>query len=107
MQIVRDWVLCFNAYGPEGLVNRKAPGAPSLLNDTHRQALLQVVEDGPTPAVHGVVRWRMIDLAQWVFEEFRIAIAKQTISRELRNMGYRNSRQGRAIMRKTRSGCRF
>jgi transposase len=26
------------------------------------------------PAVHGVVRWRLIDLAQWIFEEFRIAI---------------------------------
>jgi Winged helix-turn helix len=35
------------------------------------------------------VRWRLIDLAQWIFEEFRIAIAKQTLSRELRAMGYR------------------
>jgi hypothetical protein len=35
-----------------------------------------------------VVRWRLIDLAQWIFEEFRIPIAKQTISRELRAMGY-------------------
>jgi endogenous inhibitor of DNA gyrase (YacG/DUF329 family) len=30
-----------------------------------------------------VVRWRLIDLAQWIFEEFRITIAKQTLSREL------------------------
>jgi len=36
-----------------------------------------------------VVRWRLIDLAQWIFEEFRITIAKQTLSRELRAMGYR------------------
>ena len=35
------------------------------------------------------MRWRLIDLAQWIFEEFRIAIAKQTLSRELRAMGYR------------------
>jgi hypothetical protein len=39
--------------------------------------------------VHGVVRWRLIDLAQWIFEEFRITVAKQTLSRELRSMGYR------------------
>jgi hypothetical protein len=26
---------------------------------------------------------------QWIFEEFRITIAKQTLSRELRAMGYR------------------
>src|SRR5215831_14590954 len=32
----------------------------------------RMVESGPIPAVHGVVRWRLIDLAQWIFEEFRI-----------------------------------
>jgi len=37
-----------------------------------------MIESGPIPAVHGVVRWRLIDLAQWIFEEFRITIAKQT-----------------------------
>jgi hypothetical protein len=35
------------------------------------------------------VRWRVIDLCQWVFEEFRVIVAKQTLSRELRAMGYR------------------
>ena len=47
-----------------------------------------MIESGPIPAIHGVVRWRLIDLAQWIFEEFRIAIAKP-LSRELRAMGYR------------------
>src|SRR6516162_9390027 len=62
---------------------------PSKLNDTQRQAIARMIESGPIPAVHGVVRWRLIDLAQWIFEEFRITIAKQTLSRELRAMGYR------------------
>ena len=26
LQIIRDWVLKFNAAGPEGLIDRKAPG---------------------------------------------------------------------------------
>lgn len=89
LQIVRDWVVKFNAQGPEGLVDRKAPGQPSRLNDTHRAAIARMIESGPIPAVHGVVRWRLIDLAQWIFEEFRISVAKQTLSRELRAMGYR------------------
>ena len=89
LQTVRDWVLAFNAEGPSGLVDGKARGNPPLLNGEHRQALLQIVEEGPIPAVHGVVRWRLIDLAQWVFEEFRISISKQTLSRELRSMGLR------------------
>jgi len=32
---------------------------------------------------------RLIDLAQGMFEEFHTTIAKQTLSRELRAMGYR------------------
>jgi transposase len=62
LQIVRDWVMKFNAQGPEGLIDRKPPGQPSRLNDTHRAALAAIIESGPIPAVHGVVRWRIVDL---------------------------------------------
>ena len=89
LQIVRDWVLKLNAHGPDGLIDGKAPGQPSRLDAAHRAALAAVIESGPIPAVHGVVRWRIIDLCQWVWEEFRISIAKQTMSRELRALGYR------------------
>ena len=41
LQTVRDWVLAFNAEGPPGLVNGKAPGNAPLLNDQQRQALHQ------------------------------------------------------------------
>jgi transposase len=88
-QIIRDWVLRFNARGPDGLLNGKAPGQPSKLNDAQRQSIARMIESGPIPAIHDVIRWRLIDLAQWIFEEFRITIAKQTLSRELRAMGYR------------------
>jgi hypothetical protein len=50
---------------------------------------VQTLETGPVPAVHGVVRWRLIDLCQWLWEEFRVRVAKQTLSRELRAMGWR------------------
>jgi transposase len=89
LQIVRDWVLKFNARGPDGLIDRKAPGQPSRLDNRHRAALAAAIENGPIPAVHGVVRWRLIDLCQWMWETFRVSIAKQTLSRELRAMGYR------------------
>src|SRR5271165_3828296 len=89
LQIVRDWVLKFNAHGPDGLIDRKPPGQPPRLNDMHRAALAAIIESGPIPAVHGVVRWRIIDLCQWIYEEFRVVVAKQTLSRELRAMDYR------------------
>jgi transposase len=28
LQVVRDWVVRLNAHGPEGLIDRKAPGQP-------------------------------------------------------------------------------
>src|ERR1035437_2741851 len=89
LQIVRDWVLKFNAAGPAGLIDRRAPGQPSRLNDTHRVALADIIESGPIPAIHGVVRWRIVDLCQWIWEEFRVSVAQQTLSRELRAMGFR------------------
>ena len=89
LQIVRDWVVKFNAHGPEGLIDRKPPGQPSRLTQTHRAALATQLDEGPIPAIHGVVRWRLVDLMQWLWEEFRVSISKQTLSRELRAMGYR------------------
>lgn len=88
-QIVRDWVVRFNAEGPEGLRDRKAPGPTPLLTDAHRQALAWRIDRGPVPAIHGVVRWRLCDLGQWLWEEFRVSASPQTLSRELRTMGYR------------------
>jgi transposase len=89
LQTVRDWVLRFNVEGPAGLLTGKAPGPRPLLDDQQREALRRIVEDGPIPAVHGVVRWRLVDLAQWIFEEFGIAIGKSALSETLREMGFR------------------
>lgn len=89
LQIVRDWVVRFNAEGPDGLVTRKAPGPDTILDDGHRRALEEIIEAGPIPAVHGVVRWRIIDLVQWLWDEFRVSISKQALGHELRTMGYR------------------
>src|SRR3712207_9460376 len=52
-QIVRDWVLRFNAEGPGGLVDRKAPGQPPGVNDAHRAALAAGIGGGPTARLHG------------------------------------------------------
>ena len=89
LQTIRDWVLAFNAAGPEGLIDGKAPGNSSKLNDAQRQALARLIESGPIPAIHGVVRWRLRDLAWWVFEEFRISLDETTVSREVRKLGFR------------------
>jgi hypothetical protein len=63
-------VLRFNAGGPEALIDANNAGRTPKLGVSELRALVRVVEEGPLPAIHGVVRWRLVDLRQWVFEEF-------------------------------------
>ncbi len=89
LQVIRDWVLRINVDGPQGLIDRKAPGPLPKLNDDQREALARLVETGPIPATHGVVRWRLTDLAHWIWEEFRISLDETTVGRELKALGFR------------------
>lgn len=89
LQMVRDWVLCLNADGPDWLIPRKAPVKVSVLNDEQRRRLVEIVESGSIPASHGVVRWRLIDLVEWVSDELGLSITKQTMRCEMRALSYR------------------
>jgi transposase len=89
IQTVRDWVLRFNADGPDGLIDGKSTGTPPRLNSAQRKALIRVVESGPVPYLDGMVRWRLCDLASWIHEEYGISLDESTVSRTLRAMGYR------------------
>ena len=64
-----------------------------------------MIENGPIPAIHGVVRWRLVDLCQWVFEEFRIHAAPQTMSRELHAMHYAQADTDARRLFKAPTGC--
>ena len=88
LQIIRDRVLRFNAEGPTGLIDRKAPGKTALLQAEHRAALAAAVDAGPKPYLDGVVRWRLVDLVQWLWERFGLSVSRQTLGRELRAMGH-------------------
>lgn len=88
LQIVRDLVMRFNAEGPDGLKNHWG-GARTKLTEEHRAALAEMVERGPIPAIHGVVRWRLCDLAAELHERFEVSVEETTIGRALRKMDYR------------------
>jgi len=88
LQTVRDWVLRFNAGGPEGLIDGKAPGGEPKLTPAQKQALIGIIERGPIPAIHGVVRWRLTDLAGWVFDEFGVSLSESGMSRIVRGLGF-------------------
>ncbi len=87
-QTLRDWVIRFNAQGPDGLFNIPSPGMPPKLDGTHRAFLARLVEEGPIPAADGVVRWRACDLIMRLYEEFGLSVSDDTIYRTLKDLGF-------------------
>ncbi len=87
-QTLRDWVLRFNAEGPDGLTNRQGAGRPRLLSDEQMNELSEIVNAGPDPAVDGVVRWRRIDLKRVIEERFGAVYAERSISELLAVLGF-------------------
>ena len=54
-QTLRDWVIRFNEQGPDGLINIPSPGVPPKLNSRHKAFLVRILDEGPIPAIHGVL----------------------------------------------------
>src|SRR5271163_3994074 len=65
-QTLRDWVHRYNA-----------------------AELAELVEAGPNPAVHGVVRWRRIDLRDELQRRFGVTLHERSVGKVLAKLGYR------------------
>src|SRR5262249_10220163 len=76
-QIMRDWVLRFNARGPDGLLDGKSPGQPSKLNNAQRELAPYFV-------------LKCIDAA--VFRKSQVAQLLKRASRPLRRVRDRRDR---------------
>jgi transposase len=87
-QTLRDWVHRFNEHGPEGLKDDWARPRPRRLTTAQQSELAAIVETGPDRAVHGVVRWRRVDLQKLVAERFGIEYHERTIGKLLKHMGF-------------------
>ncbi|WP_426443176.1 winged helix-turn-helix domain-containing protein [Bradyrhizobium genosp. P] len=73
---------------PDGLINVPTPGAPAKFTTEHRAFLARIVDEGPTPPIHGVVRWRACDLIMRLHEEFGISVSDDTVYRALKDLGF-------------------
>lgn len=88
-QTLRDWVHRYNADGLAGLSNLKPPGRGSKLTAQQRAALVELVETGPDPVRHGVVRWRRTDLRDELQRQFGVALHERSVGKVLAKLGYR------------------
>ena len=82
-QILRDWLLRYNARGVAGLSNQPTPGRTPHLTDAQMAELKQVVLDGPDLDQHGVMRWRCVDLQREIKQRFKVSAHVATVGKWL------------------------
>ena len=87
-QTLRDWVHRFNERGPDGLNDNWSKGHPPRLSAEQQAELARLVEIGPDRAVHGVVRWRRVDLQRLIAERFGVADHERTVGKILHHLGF-------------------
>jgi transposase len=87
-QTLRDWVHRFNERGLDGLKDSWSRGNPSRLSPAQQTELARLVETGPDRAVHGVVRWRRIDLQRVISERFGVIYHERTVGKVLKQLGF-------------------
>jgi transposase len=49
----------------------------------------RLVQEGPDLAVHGVIRWRRIDLSRVIAARFGVHLAERSVGDLLRRLGFR------------------
>lgn len=86
-QTLRDWVHRYNAGGIRALKSLRHPGRAPALTALQRAELLDLVIQGPDQRVHGVVRWRCVDLQAEVARRFGVKVHENTIGRWLHELG--------------------
>lgn len=72
-----------------GLSDRARAGRPPHLTAAQTAEIAKLIETGPDLAVHGVVRWRRIDLKGEIKTRFGVDMAEQTVGALLRRLGFR------------------
>jgi len=87
-QTLRDWVHRYNAEGMRGLHDRKTPGPEPKLTADQQAKLAELVETGPDPARHGVVRWRRVDLRDELERRFGVVLHERSVGKVLAKLGY-------------------
>jgi transposase len=87
-QTLRDWVVRYNDEGVEGLCDRPRPGRPAQLTAAQLAELERLVEEGPDVDVHGVVRWRCVDLQAEIKARFGVAVSERHVGRLLKGLAF-------------------
>jgi len=87
-QSLRDWVHRFNAEGVEGLRDRPHKGRPRRMHAGIEQEFCARVDTGPDAETDKLVRWRRVDLQDWLKTEHALKYHGRSIGKILKRLGY-------------------
>ena len=71
-QTVRDWVIRFNEFGPDGLRDQPRGGGTCRLSEDQLAELAEILKEGPSVERDGVFRWRIRDVRDWILTRFGV-----------------------------------
>jgi transposase len=86
-QTLRDWVHRYNHEGIDGLSDARRSGRPAALSAEQMEDLKALVLAGPDLAIHGVTRWRCVDLCAVIADRHGVVVHERTVGKMLRRMG--------------------
>ena len=86
LQTLRDWVICFNKDGPDGLLNRKRR-RKRRLNDEQLAEIKELIIKGPDLEKDHVVRWRCVDIQAIIKQQYSVEYHERTIGKLLHFLG--------------------
>ena len=89
LQILRDWVLRYNAEGFEGLADRPRGGSESWLTEAQIAEVGAWIEAGPDLERDGVTRWRVQDIVRKIKEAFGVVYTESGARMMLQRAGFR------------------
>ena len=87
-QCLRDWVHRFNAEGVAGLKDRPHKGRPRRMHAGIEKEFCARVDTGPDAKTDKLVRWRRVDLQDWLKSEHAIKYHERSIGKILKRLGY-------------------
>ena len=89
LQILRDWVLRYNAEGFEGLADRPRGGSDGRLTDAQIAEIGLWIKAGPDLERDGVTRWRVEDMIGKIEKAFGVIYTHSGARMMLRRAGFR------------------
>ncbi len=86
-QALRDWVIRYNAHGPDGLYDCWSDGRPPRLEPQEQAELMRIVLAGPDPEADGLSAFTREDLVRICEARFGKSFHPASMGRLLKRLG--------------------